>query len=175
MTSTHSLHRFAVVPILMAIAGCAAASLGPLPVGIETSNTRIVATDGSWELMSGRIDDLPFVTPHQALGYGDARPVDNDDDLAANPEGEAVLVYAEGLDDPLHGRLALYPIVETGIGPATQSYSLIVPRDRVAQAQRGLTAVVFETYQNEPRTFSVDTATRMYAWILWLSTQPIEG
>lgn len=150
----------------------------PIQYGNMSDNLRIVAENGSFELMQAQQFTSPFqvdlwscpgITGNNLIGaYG----------TALTCGAQRVKVYVGTDPEPLYGVLALNYAIRAATGPASRSYVIQVRPDKIAAARVGNTSVSFEQmdYRN---TWTVDGSPRSrtqsgYGWVLWLSKFPLQ-
>lgn len=152
-------------------------SLKPIPVGfVADRNLRIVAEDGSFELVGGQ----QFSTPFHSDVWGRPMPdlVDSrivEGFAAARAAGaRSVRVHVAGRAEPLHGVLVLSRVFGSAEGPGARSYQISVPADKIEAAYAGRTAVAFENVRYIRRWDSGQRSPAQWrSWVLWLSMTPL--
>lgn len=160
-------------------------SKAPIPIqhGVLEDGLTIVAEDKSFELKGGE----RFVSPFQSnlWTYGcdrnsiSGKNVLNSSTKAQACGGKKVHVFYGDNPEPLYGVLVLNSSIATAKGPASRSYMIKVPSDKIAHAREGNTAVAFEImkwdYKSQwSHTGSITTKEQVaYAWILWVSAYPL--
>lgn len=154
----------------------------PLPIqhGVMEDGLRIVAVDGSFELKAGQ----RFQSPFQANLWNSGCTM-NSKTLLSNAStalrcgGKNVLVYHDDNTEPLHGVLALNTSIAAAYGPASRSYMIKVPDDKIEHARQGNTVVAYEmmdwksTKRYSNRVSSFNREHTYYGWILWVSAYPL--
>lgn len=83
---------------------------------------------------------------------------------------EHVTVEVPGRERPLNGLLLLCDVPLTATGPASRSYRIVVPESYVQGATGGRMSAVFERVDH---TNHEGAAVWYFAWVLWLSDEPI--
>lgn len=160
---------------------------------VVNEDLKIVSKEGKFTLEGGEQFDTPFQVywwKGQGLTGTDTREghLVNAYDKAARRGGQRVLVYQEGSDEPLHGVLVLNSAIKSAFGPATRSYYVKIPEQKLNTARHGNIAVAYEkmdwreTWENRAYRGSTYLASKSrdrskektwYSWILWLSATPI--
>lgn len=135
---------------------------------IENSEIIITASDKSFKLQG------EFNSPFQSsTRYNSLQMSDHDlleaYKLALHHGAKHVRIKVPGNEKELYGVLALDKADQDGIGPATQSYKIIIPQPYINAAKEGKISVVYEYYhlKNEGLLDVGDIKER--SWILWLS------
>jgi hypothetical protein len=84
-----------------------------------------------------------------------------------------VRVHVDGLDEPLHGLLAFFPVDATAEGSARRIYRMDVPRGYIERASGGNVSVVYQPYNaTVVDAFGASSTVTYVAWALWLSDVP---
>ena len=150
-----------------ALLGCGCGNQGPsyhldyqVPNGVvATPGVVIESEEGAYFRLDA---NQPFTSPFwtQCLyptveNYGDNE----------RAGARRVRVFYPGLQQPLHGVLALCKIENDFKGAASRSYRVEVPQARVDATDGGRMSYVVEEYDIKGKTFP--------AWSLWLSREPI--
>lgn len=173
MHSRSSLFRsaHAVGVLAMSLAGCRSLTYTHhVPVTtVATPGVRVVAKDGSFALEGGKPSPTPFEVDAGRHSYGGPQTSPDAFKFYNGVRGgRPVWVHVPSRAEPLHGVLCLFgPISTDARGPATRSYEIIVPPDRVAAASNGAVSVVWENLDYDDGNHR--------AWCLWLSDEPLVG
>lgn len=129
---------------------------------VVTEGARIIAEDGSFELVAGQ----PFAPPFQQGGDCLLDPtVDNYRQALATGARPVQVQLADGRQ--LYGLLSLCGAPAGASGPATSSYAIQIPDSYIEATSGGRVSVVFEPFTSSP--------VRAKAWILWLSERSFRG
>ncbi|AKE52181.1 hypothetical protein [Kangiella geojedonensis] len=155
----------------------------PIMHGVMEEGLTIVAEDESFELKGGQ----RFLSPFQSnlWGYGcdlssiNGKNVLNSSDKGLRCGGKKVHVFHGNNPEPLYGVLVLNSSIAAAKGPASRSYMIKVPDDKIEHAREGNTAVAFEIMKwDESQRWShtgrtVTNEKTAYGWILWVSAYPL--
>lgn len=173
------LAAFAVVVAgLGAIGSASAPYMDTSPRAIETGtlvnrDVTILAEDGSFQLQGGAQFQTPFAT--SAL-WGATIPANSLANAYTNARGwgaRPVVIRQAGKPD-LHGLLLFNNAIGAAFGPGSQSYYLNLPQDKLDNARRGNTTVVYEMMRyNITEAEGPQRQKDWYSWILWMSSTPI--
>ncbi|GAA4881695.1 hypothetical protein [Ferrimonas pelagia] len=149
-----------------------------IPGGIFVNEgVRIVAEDGSFELIGGERFATPFDVfdwTHAVNAFTKESKMLEHYDMALRNGAKRVLIYQDGYDKPLYGVLVFNQAIAAAYGPASRSYMLQIPDSKIQAARDGVTAVTWEKMQwKQTYTRSADQNHNWYAWSLWLSTYPL--
>lgn len=151
-------------------------SLVPVKMGaLENKDIRIVAADNSFEFKGGQ----DFTVPFQSSLWGNTTGLTENKlveqyDIALRLGAKKVLVYIQGREQPLHGVLALSPVIGASYGPGARSYLLSFPADKIKSASNGNISVMYEKVGwRESRIDGRTTDHYWFSWILWLSNSPL--
>jgi hypothetical protein len=178
--------RAAAVAVLAAFAASACESpprditdyrLKPVSIGmLVNEDVTIVAKDGSFTLQPGQ----QFSSPFQANIWAPIPTELSDENIvegfqrARQAGGKDVMVHVKGQAKPLYGVLVLSNIYSAVTGPASRSYQVVIPQDKITAAYAGRTSVV---YENGTYTQRYDTGYQRNlnwrTWVLWLSATPL--
>jgi hypothetical protein len=151
--------------------------LKPVSIGmLVNEDVTIVARDGSFTLQPGQQFSSPFQaniwTPHMPE-FEDANIVEGFQ-RARQAGGKDVMVHVKGQAKPLYGVLVLSNIYSAVTGPASRSYQLVIPRDKIDAAYAGRTSVVYENGSFVQRyDTGYERNGNWRTWILWLSATPL--
>lgn len=156
------------VAVIAILSGCA--GYHPARSGIlATQGCTIKADDDSFTIESGQEFQPPFQTAENKFILrslaNDQKDLVRLSDRALQTGAVRVRVTVPGVAKPLYGVLALFPISNSGEGPGSRSYRIVVPQEYVDAATGGNISVVYETYQVP--------GMNMPSWILWLSDSSI--
>jgi hypothetical protein len=150
----------------------------PISGGIFTNkNLTIFAQNDAFKIEGGE----RFATPFDAYIWGGSpmfaafsgEIVNNVDAALSTGAGQRVTIYQEGETEPLYGVLVFNQAIAAAYGPASRSYFLQIPEDKIAAAKGGVTAVAYEkmswksTWSNGAKGDSFS-----YSWVLWMSSYP---
>ncbi|CAA0105158.1 Uncharacterised protein [BD1-7 clade bacterium] len=149
-----------------------------IPHGVLANKSiKIVAADGSFTLEPGKRFDTPFSVydwNSSTNTFVEAGKLVEHAPNALAHGGKAVLIYQDGYEKPLHGVLAFNQAIKAASGPASRSYMINIPEDKLQAARDGLTAVAYEKMKWEA-TYSDGSSAEnwWYAWAIWISAYPL--
>lgn len=139
---------------------------------VETPGVVIRAQSGAFTLRSGE-HFRPVGVSSCYAPNAPRMPVDNlVNEAAAGMRlgAHPVTVEVEGRAHPLNGLLLFCDVPSVAVGPASRSYRLVVPPRYVESAAGGRISAVYERVDFTNRE---GVAEWHYAWVLWLSDEPI--
>jgi hypothetical protein len=194
MSIRHSLSNlhgiFLLGGALLALSGCQPPRTGPefraLPGGTFDNVGAVIEEPGGFRIVGGQSFTTPFAIDCTRL---DAT---SDGWRAALAAGaQRVAIYLPGQPRFYGGVLALCTVHKTAYGPASLSYQLVIPADRIGDAQDGLVASLAQqvavnrvvplnlqdvsqillsppgTVPTQPQVITAD-----FAWMLWFTDRP---
>ena len=152
-------------------------SLKAISIGmLVNEDVTITAADKSFVLQPG----AQFTSPFQANIWAPAPPELNDKNIvegfqrARQAGGRDVMVSVKGRTKPLYGVLVLSNVYSAVTGPASRSYQIVIPEDKIDAAYAGRTSVVYENGAYQQRFNTGYTSNGQWrTWILWLSATPL--
>jgi len=155
----------------------------PIEHGVIEEGLTIVAEDKSFEIKSGQRFRSPFQSNLWTYGCDlssiNGKNVLNSSDKGLRCGGKKVHVFHGNNPEPLYGVLVLNSSIAAAKGPASRSYMIKVPDDKIEHAREGNTAVAFEIMKwDESQRWShtgrtVTNEKTAYGWILWVSAYPL--
>ena len=149
-----------------------------VPVGtVVNPELRIVAADGSFTLAGGQQFTTPFsvdIWSTNQPAFADANII-NGFTQGRAVGGRDVMVHVQGKSKPLYGVLVLSTVWGSAVGPATRSYQIQIPKDKIDNAYAGNTSVVYENvlFTRTWNTGASQANNQWRTWILWLSATPL--
>jgi ABC-type uncharacterized transport system auxiliary subunit len=152
-------------------------SLKPVSVGmLVNEDVTIKAVDGSFTLQP----NAQFTSPFQANIWAPPPNELSDENIvegfqrARELGGRDVMVQVKGQAKPLYGVLVLSSIYGAVTGPASRSYQITIPQDKIAAAYAGRTSVVYENGSYVERYDTGYSSNKFWrTWVLWLSATPL--
>lgn len=146
----------------------------PIPSGtLVNRDVTIVAEDGSFQLDAGQQFPTPFSTSSLWGAQIPANTLVNAYTRARAWGARPVIIRQQGKPD-LHGLLLFNNAIAAAVGPGSQSYYLNLPQDKIDNARRGNTTVVYEMMRyNYIDEAGSSRQNDWYSWILWMSSTPL--
>jgi hypothetical protein len=186
---------FIAAIVLSSLSGCGTwwAARKEVPVGeVAPEGPTIKAADGSFVLRPGESFEPPFVSDFRIFivemdgektyyrnQYGEggldftSYQSETLSQLASEGlqfGGRRVLIEDPSLEKPLYGVLVLSDLFGTAKdSPATRSYYIQIPKQKMKQARGGRASVVYEYYTAASQ---LGGEWRAASWILWMSDVP---
>lgn len=143
---------------------------------VANKDIRIVAEDRSFELVGGQRFSTPFSVndwPSSSSAFTTSSNMISHYETSLLHGAQLVRVYQEGHEEPLYGVLVFNDAIGAAYGPASRSYMIKIPEDKLEAARSGVTAVAYEK-MNWKATWSDGSSSNKYwyGWALWLSSYP---
>lgn len=185
MTTNNKLAAIAVLAMFWVLGVGSAASVYsttnrtvvPISGGVVANkDIRIVAEDRSFELVGGQRFSTPFSVNDWAPGtaaFTSTANMISHYETSLTHGAQLVRVYQDGYEEPLYGVLVFNDAIAAAYGPASRSYMIKIPQDKLDAARSGVTAVAYEK-MNWKATWSDGSSSNKYwyGWALWLSSYP---
>ncbi|KFN47397.1 hypothetical protein [Arenimonas composti] len=186
MSNTKQARGWRAVLAMVAFAVAAIAGLGcatgpvmdttprPIPTGtLVNRDVTIIAEDGSFQLQPGEQFPTPFATSALWNASIPANTLVNTYTRARSWGARPVIIRQAGKAD-LHGLLLFNNAIAAAVGPGSQSYYVNLPQDKLDNARRGNTTVVYEMMRyNVIDEYGTSQQKDWYSWILWMSSTPL--